>query len=96
VRACVVAKGQVLGITDFPELGKEQIENPAQDGGLGEIFKPNAEGKLLTLDQVEERYISKVIQETTMNKGEICETLGVSRPTLERKLEKYGISFERE
>ncbi len=54
-------------------------------------------GKLLTLDDVEERYIRKVIKENDKkNKGEICEILGVSRPTLERKLEKYGISFERE
>jgi len=50
----------------------------------------------LTLDQVEERYIRKIIKETDKNKGEICETLGISRPTFERKLEKYGITFERE
>jgi DNA-binding protein Fis len=26
----------------------------------------------------------------------VCDILGISRPTLERKLEKYGIVFERE
>ncbi|RLB00058.1 MAG: hypothetical protein DRG37_03425, partial [Deltaproteobacteria bacterium] len=25
-----------------------------------------------------------------------CEILGISRPTFERKLEKYGIKFERD
>jgi two-component system response regulator AtoC len=45
---------------------------------------------------VEERYIIKVIRETDKNKGEVCEILGISRPTFERKLEKYGIVFERE
>jgi two-component system, NtrC family, response regulator AtoC len=50
----------------------------------------------LTLDEVEERYIRKVIKETDKNKGEICEVLGISRPTFERKLEKYSITFERE
>jgi two-component system, NtrC family, response regulator AtoC len=95
VRACVVAKGQILGRSEFPELGSEEKPKvPADDGA--EIFEPSVPGKLLTLDEVEERYIRKVIRETDKNKGEICEVLGISRPTFERKLEKYGITFERE
>ncbi len=95
VRACVVAQGQVLGKNDFPELGKEEPGRERKDD-LAEIFTPAA-GKLLTLDEVEERYIKKILKENDKkNKGEICEILGVSRPTLERKLEKYGIVFERE
>ncbi|HNY51620.1 MAG TPA: sigma 54-interacting transcriptional regulator, partial [Smithella sp.] len=95
VRACVVAKGQVLGVNDFPELGKEETSRLEEDTTT-EIFKSSEPGKFLTLDEVEERYIRKVIKETDKNKGEICEILGVSRPTLERKLEKYSIPFERE
>jgi len=46
---------------------------------------------------VEEHYIRRVLKEnSTRNKGEICEILGISRPTFERKLDKYGITFERE
>jgi two-component system response regulator AtoC len=90
-----VAKGQVLGVGDFPELGKDEASKLAADQSA-DLFKPAQPGKLLTLDEVEERYIRKVIKETDKNKGEICEILGVSRPTLERKLEKYGITFERE
>jgi two-component system response regulator AtoC len=101
VRACVVAKSQILGKSDFPEWGPDQAVNTpkgTQDNAneTGEIFKPSAPGKLLTLDEVEDRYIRKVIRETNKNKGEICEVLGISRPTFERKLEKYGITFERE
>ncbi|HRS90303.1 MAG TPA: sigma-54 dependent transcriptional regulator, partial [Smithellaceae bacterium] len=96
VRACVVAQGQVLGKNDFPELGKEELGRERKDD-LAEVFTPAASGKLLTLDEVEERYIRKILKENDKkNKGEICEILGVSRPTLERKLEKYGIVFERE
>jgi two-component system response regulator AtoC len=95
VRACVVAKGQVLGHNDFPELiAEEASEIPADE--TEELFKSAQPGKLLTLDEVEERYIRKVIRETDKNKGEVCEILGISRPTFERKLEKYGITFERE
>ena len=95
VRACVVAKGQVLGVSDFPDLGKDSAILPVKDD-TADIFTPEEPGKFLTLDQVEERYIRKIIKETDKNKGEICETLGISRPTFERKLDKYGISFERE
>jgi two-component system response regulator AtoC len=95
VRACVVAKGQVLGVSDFPDLGKDSAILPDKDD-TADIFTPEEPGKFLTLDQVEERYIRKIIKETDKNKGEICETLGISRPTFERKLDKYGISFERE
>ncbi len=101
VRACVVAKGQVLGKSDFPELGGDDAVNVLKDSRVNpdeidSIFKPSEPGKLLTLDEVEDRYIRKVIKETDINKGEICEVLGISRPTFERKLEKYGITFERE
>jgi len=79
VRACVVAKSQVLGVNDFPDLGKDSAILPAQDE-TADIFTPEEPGKFLTLDQVEERYIRKIIKETDKNKGEICETLGIPAP----------------
>jgi two-component system response regulator AtoC len=94
VRAVVVAKGQILGRGDFPELledlekrcGPEEKETDLTEGG-----------RLLTLDEVEDRYIRKVIKMSgNKTKGEICEILGISRPTFERKLEKYGITLELE
>lgn len=93
VRAAVVAKGQILVRGDFPELVKEISSEAAQEEApVGRT----GDGKLPTLDDIEEQYIRKVIRESGKNKGEICEILGISRPTFERKLEKYGIAFERE
>jgi two-component system response regulator AtoC len=94
VRAVVVAKGQILGHGDFPELIEERRDDDKyQDVGRG----IETSGKLMTLDEVEERYIRKILKDNIdLNKGEVCEVLGISRPTLERKLEKYGIVFERE
>jgi two-component system response regulator AtoC len=89
VRAAVVAKGQILIRGDFPELAEEP-EAVQKDVSAGK----SGEGRSLTLDNIEEQYIRKVIRESGKNKGEICEILGISRPTFERKLEKYGISFD--
>ncbi|MCK9229762.1 MAG: sigma-54 dependent transcriptional regulator [Syntrophales bacterium] len=93
VRAAVISKGQILGKNDFPDLLMEKERasgsEPADDGR-------DEQGRFLTLNEVEERHIRRIVKETTLNKGEICQTLGIARPTFERKLEKYGISFERD
>lgn len=101
VGACVAAKGQVLGKNDFQKLNLDEAVHTLKDSRINtreteEIFKLSETGKLPTLDEIEERYIRKIIRETDKNKGEVCEVLGISRPTFERKLEKYGIAFERE
>ncbi len=94
VRAAVVAKGQVLVKSDFPDLGEDQRSSRAKEQEA-EVFCDSA-GRILTLDEVEEMHIRRVLKDTKKNKGEICDVLGISRPTFERKLEKYGILFERE
>jgi two-component system, NtrC family, response regulator AtoC len=95
VRALVVAKGQILVKSDFPDL----MENLSADT----VLRPPSPEDLMrteqfvTLDQMEEAYIRKVLTDNShKNKGEICDILGISRPTLERKLEKYGITFEKD
>jgi two-component system response regulator AtoC len=94
VSASVVAKGQVLMKSDFPDLGDGDAN--AVSAGLQPDSAWHESGRFLTLDEIEERHIRKVINETKKNKGEICDLLGISRPTLERKLEKYGINYEKE
>ncbi|MBN1548136.1 MAG: sigma-54-dependent Fis family transcriptional regulator [Syntrophaceae bacterium] len=95
VRAVVVAKGQILGRSDFPELMENYAEEiPIHSAATDDLLRSE---KPMTLDQIEEIYIRKVLAENShKNKGEICEILGISRPTLERKLEKYGITFEKD
>ncbi|MCK9392418.1 MAG: sigma-54 dependent transcriptional regulator [Syntrophales bacterium] len=92
-RAVVVAKSQVLTRGDFPELADDTVNGA--DGKKDEIIiEP---GKNMTLDEVEEQYIRRVIKDNNhRTKGEICDILGISRPTFERKLEKYGISIEKD
>ncbi|MCX5826837.1 MAG: sigma-54 dependent transcriptional regulator [Deltaproteobacteria bacterium] len=92
-RAVVVAKSQVLTRGDFPELADDAV-NGANGKKAEIIIEP---GKNMTLDEVEEQYIRRVIKDNNhRTKGELCDILGISRPTFERKLEKYGISIEKD
>jgi two-component system response regulator AtoC len=51
-----------------------------------------ANGRIATLDEVERDHIVRVWALTRGHKGKTCQMLGISRPTLERKLRKYGIA----
>lgn len=95
VRAVVVAKGQILVKSDFPDLMENvSADTTARAPSPGDLMRSE---QFITLDQMEEAYIRKVLTENShKNKGEICDILGISRPTLERKLERYGITFERD
>jgi two-component system response regulator AtoC len=94
VRAAVIAKGQVLIKSDFPDLADFQA-TPAPAMQDTEPFRDSS-GRILTLDEVEEMHIRRLLKDSKKTKGEICEILGISRPTFERKLERYNITFERE
>jgi two-component system, NtrC family, response regulator AtoC len=47
--------------------------------------------KIRLLDEVEKEHISNALRFTEGNRGRVCELLGISRPTLQRKIRKYGI-----
>jgi len=50
------------------------------------------DGRIATLDEVEREHIVRVWALTKGHKGRTCQILGISRPTLERKLKKYRIA----
>ncbi len=94
VRAVVITKGQVLGKSDFPDLLEDFPERENQSEMISEGNEKDEDFEICTIDEIEKKHIRRVIKKTGKNKGEVCEILGISRPTLERKLEKYGIEFE--
>jgi len=59
----------------------------------GPLAAPGAaDGRVATLDEVEREHIVRVWALARGHKGKTCQMLGISRPTLERKLKKYGIA----
>ena len=44
-----------------------------------------------SLEQVEAAHIQRVLDHTGGHKGRSCEILGISRPALDRKIDKYAL-----
>ena len=95
VRAAVMAGGRILGRADFPNTLDNFTDNQSHGKVWHKISEDDEDFDLCTLDELEERHIRGVINRIGRKKGDICEALGISRPTLERKLEKYGIQVDR-
>jgi two-component system response regulator AtoC len=79
VEACVRAKGQIILTEDI-----EQILERHQQLQLG--TQPVRE-----LAELEKAHIEKMLTETQGNISEASRRLGISRPTLRRKIQKYSI-----
>ena len=81
-RAVVLSRGgpitpELLGLPDSDTT-------PAVDGDESE--------PLLSLEELEQRHVRRVLEHTRWHKGRACEILGISRPALERRIRKYGLA----
>ena len=79
-RAVVLSSGDVLLADNLPTL---------EHGSADEESAPQG-GPIPSLEEAERRLIFRALKATEGHKGKACEILGISRPTLERKLRKYG------
>ncbi|HMG23477.1 MAG TPA: sigma-54 dependent transcriptional regulator [Kofleriaceae bacterium] len=88
-RAVVLAKADVLDETLLPIGAAAPAGDPAAAGA-----EADAEGALPTLRELERRHIIRVLAHTDWNKRRTCAILDISRPTLDRKIEEYGLRRE--
>ena len=88
-RAVVLAKTDVLDETLLPIGAAAPAGDPAASGA-----EADAEGALPTLREIERRHIIRVLAHTDWNKRRTCAILDISRPTLDRKIEEYGLRRE--
>lgn len=66
-----------------------QVEDHAARPAAG----ADQEVVLRSLDEVEAEHIQAVLQHTGGHKGRSCEILGISRPALDRKIQKYRLTL---
>jgi two-component system response regulator AtoC len=79
-RSVVLAPGNVLLRELLPSPDVRLTPGPSN---------PQAPTTLPTLAETERVHIFKALEITSGHKGRACQMLGISRPTLERKLRKY-------
>lgn len=82
-RAVVLAKTDVLDETLLPIGEAPRVEHTG-----------DPHGELATLREVERVHIQRVLTRTDWNKRRACAVLDISRPTLDRKIEEYGLRKE--
>src|SRR5438477_5851144 len=84
-RAAVLSQGDML-------LEEHLIEASRPREPRSSINGNDSRAQIPTLDEVERAHIERVFTMTKGHKGRTCQILGISRPTLERKLRKYGLT----
>lgn len=89
-RAMILTTGEIL---EFDENWIRRKDAP-RAAVPGEGAKPAIEGPLLSLEEIEKAHIEKVLLHTRGNYGEACRILGISRPTLRRKIGDYRLNVE--
>jgi two-component system, NtrC family, response regulator AtoC len=80
-RAVVHNQGNLLTADGVAEAMQETVKSGAQSRSSG----------IKLLDEVEKEHILNALKFAGGNRGRVCELLGISRPTLQRKIRKYQI-----
>jgi two-component system response regulator AtoC len=92
-RAVVLAPGDVLRGDDLPALDAvPDTGRPAPTGAMFAAPAVDDPSLIPTLEEAERQLIARAMAVTKGHKGRTCQILGISRPTLERKLQKYALT----
>ncbi len=87
VRAAISAKDSLLS-RDALEFVKHSALKTAKD----EISSSDALfAQMLPLKEIEKKYISYILETSGWHKGKSSAILGITRPTLDKKIEEYGL-----
>jgi DNA-binding NtrC family response regulator len=103
-KALIFSRGYPIRPEDISQIiqGEAVVraEGPPSDGSLRQwarkalINEPGMEKFDHLIDQVASALISEALDITGGNRSRAAKILGVSRPTLQSKIEKYGITME--
>ena len=73
-------------------LSEEAIEDALRD--IPKAVSQSSSSPIKSLDDLEKEHILNALKIARGNRGRVCELLGISRPTLQRKIRKYHIEIE--
>ncbi|WP_428269767.1 sigma-54-dependent transcriptional regulator [Haliangium sp.] len=88
---------RAVAMTRHREVQREDLPEKIRDYRRAHVLvAADRPSELVTMDEVERRYIIRVLQAVRGNKREAARVLGFDRKTLYRKLERYGIQVDKE
>ncbi len=89
-RSYIMAKGEFIDVNDLPAEYRESKTNHSsnEDQSIKDVLE---EDSPTTLEELEKRYIAKVLKITSGNRSKAAKILGLSRRSLYRKLKRYGL-----
>ncbi len=87
-RAVALTQVEQIAVEDLPEKIRDYRQSHV-------IVASDDASDLVTMEEVERRYILRVLQAVAGNKTLAAQILGFDRKTLYRKLERYGVAGER-
>ena len=73
-------------------LSEESIEDALRD--IPKAVSQSSSSPIKSLDDMEKEHILNALKIAGGKRGRVCELLGISRPTLQRKIRKYHIEIE--
>ncbi len=97
-RAALVAKGPVVELGDLPPLAPPLAAVAAADATVSTAHPPEAAPAAaappeppVSLDDAEKEAVIRALEATGGKRGAAARRLGISEPTLRRKLRRYGL-----
>ena len=100
-RAAVVARSDTLTVEDLPleirdpraPMGAPEDVNAAIDAAVRPLFAlARKDAKLKIMPAVERELIIRALEETAGNQVQTAKLLGITRATLRKRIEKFGIA----
>ncbi len=90
LKASIKAKDKILTRDSFSFLIPEKRDDsdPKTVVSVEDFTRPE---NLIPLRDVEKNYIEFVLRQTNWHKGKTAELLGITRPTLDKRIEEYGL-----
>jgi two-component system, NtrC family, response regulator AtoC len=85
-RAASLTHGPLLHPDDLPDSVRQAPSNSLE---LPEL--PGHDGELISLDELEKRYLVRVLKESGHNKVRAAKILGIDRRTLYRMADRFGL-----
>ena len=87
----ILTRAAVLARTDTITADLLALPDNSENGESGTVDDTSSKLRLVSLEELENEHIQKILVHTRWHKGKACEILCISRPALDRKITKYGL-----